>query len=361
VLIESVGLKETMERSRESSDWDKERAKTRTESRFREGIGAASCFYGVGLGAKGKHLDSSGARVDVRRDGSVSVSIGMTEMGQGSETVMTQIASETLGCKPEAVIVAPAETSVVPDSGPTVASRTTLLSGNAVYDACSKIAKELRSVAADLLGTKPRYVRSSSGYFVTEDPHEIRIAFQKVVEEAAKRSASLTADGWYQPPDTSFDDNGQGDAYYVYSYATQIAKVEVDVETGRVRILKLVAAHDVGKAVNPLTTRGQIEGGVMTGAGLALYEDFKLSKGTVETCDFATYIIPTAMDSFEIVPIIVEDPWPDGPFGAKGFAETPTIPTAAAIANAIKDAIGIRMTSLPMTPEKVYRALKNQG
>jgi CO/xanthine dehydrogenase Mo-binding subunit len=319
----------------------------------------ASCFYGVGLGAKGKHLDSSGAQVTVTKDGSVQVSIGMTEMGQGAETVMTQIASEALGCKPEAIAVMPAETSVVPDSGPTVASRTTLLSGNAVSDACSRIAEVMLPIAADLLGTDERYVRASDGYFATDDPHEVRVLFQDVAREVSRRGLSLTADGWYQPPDTSFDENGQGDAYYVYSFATQIAKVSVDTDTGRVRILKLVAAHDVGKAINPATTKGQIEGGVMIGAGLALYEDFRLADGAVETCDFATYIIPTSMDSFEIVPVVVEHPWPEGPYGAKGFAETPSIPTAAALANAIEHATGVRMTSLPMTPEKVYRAFKD--
>ena len=371
VLTESVGLVETLERCKEVSDWSAQRAKPadgKRESarrangeRFREGIGVASCFYGVGLGAKGKHLDSSGAHVRVQADGSVLVSIGMTEIGQGAETVMTQIASEVLGCTPEAITVLPARHRSFRTAAPQWHPGLHFLSGNAVADACAKIVEQLMAVAAELLQTDSKSVRVSMGYFSTDDPHEVRVGFEEVAYQTARRGLPLRADGWYQPPDTTFDENGLGDAYYVYAYATQIAKVRVNLETGQVRIERIIAAHDVGKAINPDTTRGQIQGGVLTGAGLALYENFKATRGNVETRDFSTYIIPTSMDSFEITPVIVEDPWSDGPFGAKGFAETPTIPTAGAIANAIKHATGVRMTSLPMTPEKVYRTLRDEG
>jgi CO/xanthine dehydrogenase Mo-binding subunit len=257
----------------------------------------------------------------------------------------------------DAIHVDRADTSVVPDSGPSVASRTTLMTGNAVIDAAGKLKAVMGAVAADVLGIAASEVEFRNGA-VGSPGHTM--SFSELAGRCWARNVNTAVDGWYAAPESTFDENGQGDAYAVYSYATHVAEVEVDVETGLVTVVKMTAVHDVGRVLNPVTLEGQIEGGVLQGVGMALFEQMKTEGGKVTTSDLSTYIIPTAMDVPDIRSAFVEHPYSMGPFGAKGIGETPAMPGAVAVANAVSNALGVRFHELPLTPERVRKALSER-
>jgi CO/xanthine dehydrogenase Mo-binding subunit len=358
-LAASVGSHETLEKVVKASGWPAgtHRGKGKTGREDGVGYGFSTIYYGVGLGAAGKHLARTGARIILHDDGSVLFSVGTTELGQGMTTVLSQIVAEGLGVPLEWVQMAPPDTSRVPDSGPTVASRSTTMSGNALMDACRKIRDVLLDEASEELGVPVSEIAVDEGIVKSGDKS---VLLKETIKSCAAKRRPLSAEGWHVSPPTSWDDaTGQGDAYVTYAWATNLAKVKVDRETGEVRVLKIWSAHDIGKAINPALAEGQIEGGVVQGMGYALTEEMLMdSAGRFLNTDLATYIIPTAPDQPEIESIIVEHPYPDGPFGAKGFAEQPLMGIAPAIANAIFDAVGVRIRELPMTPERVWKALK---
>jgi len=350
VLKDSVGLGETIKRARKHVDtW----VKKPTPKTVRA-TGVASMFYGVSLGAAGTQLDRGGAKVEILKDGSVNVWIGCTDMGQGARTVLSQIAAEGLGVGLEAVQVNHVDTDIVPDSGPTVASRTTVVSGNAILDACHKLRKVMVDVAGKMAGSK--IVGTENGVFVAEDGK--RIDFGEVVGECFRRRIDLSALGWYVVPDCRLDDSGLGDAYYVYAYATDVAEVEVDLETGQVAVKRFVAIHDSGHIINPTLAEGQVHGGIAQGIGLALLENFSQKNGHVASRDLSTYLLPTSLDVCDHLSVeFVEKVSREGPFGAKGLGEPAIIPVAAAIANAVSRATGRRVTSLPISREWVTGAV----
>jgi CO/xanthine dehydrogenase Mo-binding subunit len=339
-LSASVGFKEVLDRVEQSCDWKRKRAEFAGDRGVvRRGIGVAASYYGVGLGAMGKHLNPAGANVVVAGDGSVSVAVGTTEIGQGMVTVLSQIAAEALGCPLELVRVLEADTSRVPDSGPTVASRTTLMSGNAIRDAAQKIRAAMEPVIAD------------SG-----------LAWREAVALCVQKQVGLAAHGWAVPPPTSFVlGTGQGDAYICYSFSANAVELEVDTETGETRVLRVHSGHDTGTVINPTTGEGQVEGGVVQGLGYALVEEHVLEDGRILNDQFSTYIIPTPLDVPEIRTLLVEDPYPWGPYGAKGLGETPIIAVAPAVTAAIHHAAGVRLREIPATPERVWAALRRVG
>lgn len=355
VLDASVGIREVIDRVSEAADWTRKRREYDGQdpsARVRRGIGFAATMYGVGLGAMAKSLNAAGANVVVAGDGSVTLAVGTTEIGQGMFTVLSQIAAEELGCPYTAVRVVEPDTSRVPDSGPTVASRTTLMSGNAVRDGCRQIRERMRE-ALDRAGM-----------------HYSLLSWKDAVREATALCVQLSAQGWSVPPKTTYDvDTGQGNPYVTYTWSANTVEVEVDTLTGEVRPIKVVSGHDVGKMINPQTGEGQIEGGVLQGLGYGLVEEHLLRDGRILNNQFSTYIIPTPMDAPEIVPIIVEHAYPWGPYGAKGLGETPLIGVAPAVVNAIAHALGGSVGSrealraglreIPATPERVWEAWRN--
>ncbi|MBI3724921.1 xanthine dehydrogenase family protein [bacterium] len=365
LLPESVGLLETLEKAAEKSDYF---ARRKTYASWqqgpkRRGLGVSCIFYGVGLGAKGKFLDKTAANIQVHPDASALVAIGNAEMGQGLRTVIGQIAAEELGLSFEKVQCLDGDTSRVPDSGPTVASRATVMAGNAVRDAAAKIRREMFQVAAPLLEAMPDdlYIEDQKIKVRSADPKRTArmLAVREVVRRCHDERREMTATGFRLPADTWWDDEkGQGKAYEVFSFATNVCELEVDIETGETRVLRLVAAHDIGKAINPALAEGQIEGGSLQGLGFALTEEVKIENGFVKNPRFATYIIPTAMDSPEIVSVIVEHSYSSGPYGAKGIGEPPIMGIAPAVTNAIKEATGARMFEVPATPERVRDAIR---
>lgn len=336
-LSRSVGFDEVLRRVAESAAWSRKREEYASQSgTVRRGVGLAACYYGVGLGAMGKHLNPAGASVVVAADGSVTVAVGTTEIGQGMITVLSQIAAEALGCPMELVHVVEPDTSRVPDSGPTVASRTTVMSGNAIRDAAAKIRAAMEPVIAD------------SG-----------LSWREAVSLCVQRQVGLAAHGWAVPPETSFDlQTGQGEAYICYTFSANVVELQVDTETGETRVLSVHSGHDPGRVVNPTTGEGQVEGGVVQGLGYALVEEHHLKDGRILNDQFSTYIIPTPMDTPEIRPVLVERPFDWGPYGAKGLGETPIIAVAPAVTNAIHHATGVRIRELPATPERVWAALR---
>jgi CO/xanthine dehydrogenase Mo-binding subunit len=349
VLEESVGFAETLDAAEEVLTQDRDRFRAREQG---NGViaarGAASMFYGVSLGAAGRVLDRGAANVEVLKDGSVNVFVGCTDMGQGALTVLSQITADALGVPAESILLNRVDTGVVPDSGPTVASRTTVVSGNAIIDACNRIKARLTEAARDLLDVDAVYDSAIGG---AVSPSSNRTArFSELVAACFDKRIGLAATGWYAVPECTVDmETGQGKAYYVYSFATDIAEVDVDTGTGEVRVRSLTAVHDSGRIVNRLTAAGQVEGGIAQGLGFAVCERFAHEDGCVATGDLSTYLIPTSLDVCDDLRVkFIECLSADGPFGAKGLGEPAIIPVAAAIANAVSNALGRRVTALPI-------------
>lgn len=325
----------------------------------RRGVGMALSLYGCCLHAGGQHREGSGALVQVRSDGSVEVSIGGTEAGQGAFTVMAQIAAETLGADYARVRVLASDTRMVPDSGPTVASRTTVMSGNAVRGACLQLRSRLKELAASLLGCASGDLEVARGEY--RGP-AASLPFAALCNEAQRRKLSLFASGWYAPPPRAWDtETGQGEAYVTYCVSGHVAEAEVDLVGGVPRVCRIVAVHDVGRVVNPTLAEGQAQGGMVQGMGLATSENLQIDQGRCLNPGFTDYLIPTSMDVPEMEVWFVEDPYPDGPFGAKGLGEPSLIPVPAAVALAIANACGQRPQQLPVTPETVLRWMHDRS
>jgi CO/xanthine dehydrogenase Mo-binding subunit len=316
----------------------------------KRGIGIGAMWYGIGnTGVQ----NPSTARVEMDLDGSVTLFTGCADIGQGSSTVLSQIAAEILGLAPEAVRLVTADTKFTTNAGATSASRQTYISGNAVKEAAEKLSEVLKTEAVNKLRVAKSEIMFEVGWAVVAEQPEKRVSFADLARRIKAKGASLSWQGYFDPETVPLDpQTGQGVPYATYAFAAQLALVSVDVLTGEVAVEKIVAAHDVGKAIHPENVIGQICGGVAMGLGFALMEEFEPGK----TLSLKDYHIPTCADMPEVVPIIVESPEPTGPFGAKGVGEPALIPTAPAILNAIADALGTRIYALPANLERVLAA-----
>ena len=356
-LTESVGLLAAIERARELSRWPELKRQVeefnRREGFRRRGIGVSTVMYGVGMGAKAPLLDKAGAYVKLEADGSVTVAVGNTEMGQGAITVLGQIAAETLGVRLSDVQLAPVDTSRVPDSGPTVASRTTTVAGAAVLDAMNKLRARVEEAAREFFGCAAVEI-ADSRVWPAGAPSEA-VPISEVARWMWVHNWDLGATGWAQGAPVDWDpDTGQGNAYFVYAYACHIAEVEVDLLTGETHVRRFWAVHDSGKIVNPALARGQVAGGIAQGIGYALMEELKSEGGRIIAPSFTAYHIPTALDVPEDCVIdFVEAPYSGGPYGAKGLGEVPLMAAHAAVANAVSHAAGRRLREYPALPERV--------
>lgn len=322
----------------------------------KRGYGIANMWYGIGNTAS---PNPSGAFVDFLDDATAIVMTGCADIGQGSNTVFAQIAAETLGISIDNVVIISADTGVTPDAGATSASRQTYISGNAVRLASEEVRDQIIAMAAEMLNIPTEAVSLSRGEVWNKEKAS-GLSIREVVLKCRGKGILTIGHGSYNPTTTTLDpETGKGVPYETYAFATQVAEVEVDTETGIVEVIQIVAAHDVGTAINPQSVEGQIEGGISMGIGYALFEEVILKDGVIQNPAMSTYLIPTAMDVPIIHTIIVEDSETKGPFGAKGVGEPALVPTAAAIANAVADALGIRIFDLPITPEKVVAAVKS--
>lgn len=323
----------------------------------RRGIGIGSMFYGIGYGFS--RQDISSATVEICEDGSVIVRSGEVDYGQGSDTIFCQIVAEELGIRYDHIQLITADTLVTPNAGPTSASRVTYVTGNAMLKAARAVKRTLQSAAEAILGEKDLIFRD--GEIQSEAHPEKRMTFRKLAKSCHLRGLQMVETAWHDVTTKDVDhETGQGKAYSTYAWASQLAEVEVDTDTGKVEVLRIVAAHDVGKAINPSNVEAQIEGGAVMGVGYALEEEIKQEGGHVRNQSLGEYMIPTSLDVPVIEPHIVEVPVPDGPHGAKGVGEPALIPTAPAILNAICNALDVRITELPANLENLHRLIREK-
>jgi len=353
-LTASVGMIKTLQAIEPHYRKAKSQWKTETiPEPLRRGIGIGSMWYGIGnTGVQ----NPSSARVEMDAKGRITLFSGAADIGQGSSTVLTQIAAEVLGVEPSEISIVIADTKWTTNAGATSASRQTYISGNAVKDAASRLADVMLTEAVDVLKTPKSLLLLEDGFVVDSRHSDRRVPLSRLAKRAHDRGRPLTWQGYFDPVTSPLDaETSQGIPYTTYAFATHLALVTVDTSTGEVRVNKIVAAHDVGKAIHPQNVEGQIQGGVGMGLGFALMEEFIPGK----TTSMGAYHIPTTLDMPEIIPLIVEDREPTGPFGAKGVGEPALIPTAPAILNALADALGERIYRLPAHPERV-RAEKPQ-
>lgn len=303
------------------------------------------------------------AFVEVMHDGTVKLLVGSSDIGQGSNTALSQITAEELGVPLEFITIQTADTEYTPYCVGTYGTRVTYVAGNAVRMAAHEAKQTLFQAAAELLNTEPDRLEARDGQISSIEAPEKGVPIANVAGYSYfMRGKVPIGSASFSPEIRPLDpETGQGVASVAYIFGAQTAEVEVDTETGQVELLKITAAQDVGRAVNPSLVEGQIEGGVQMGIGYALMEEALVDdKGNILNPDFADYLMPTAMDVPDIETIIVETDEPTGPFGAKGIGEAVTCPTAPAIINAIFDAVGVLIKSLPATPEKILTALKEQ-
>jgi CO/xanthine dehydrogenase Mo-binding subunit len=292
-------------------------------SKIKRGIGFATFFHGCGFTGSGERYLQSVVELEAQTDGTVHVMTSMTEMGQGTTTILSQIAAESLGIPLSCIKVIRPDTSQVPNSGPTVASRTAMVVGKIVQRA-----------AADLKAA------------LTEEhtlPLRVRAQYQ-------------------EPPGVFWDDQQyRGEAYGAYSYATYVAEVSVDTLTGSVQVEDFVALQEVGRVLNPTLAKGQIEGGVAQGVGFALYEKVEWRDGVMANNQMTNYVMPTAADIPHIRVYFEEIPYEHGAMGAKGIGELPMDGPAPAIVNAIENALGVAFTHVPLLPEDILPGLHKRS
>jgi len=326
---------------------------------WRRGVGYAGMFH-VGGGARIYKSDGCGAIVKMDDFGKVGLITGATEIGQGSETVLAMIVAETLGVPLERVEVVNSDTAVKPWDVGAHASRTTFIAGNAARIAAEKLRGDLLAMAGEQLDEPvERLAMKDGAIFVAAEPQR-RLPYERVARAGhyAPGGRTLVAEAFYDPPTTMLDKDLRGNVSATYGFAAQAVLVDVEEETGAIRVRRVASAHDVGRALNPLAAEGQIHGGIHMGLGYALAERLVVEQGQVLTASFMDYAILRAADMPEMVVRLIETHDAEGPFGAKGLGESGVIPVSAAVANAVHDAIGARLTELPITPSRVRAALE---
>ena len=340
-MTDQVDMGAILDRALELSDYYAKRARFAAgneQGRVRRGIGFATFMHGAGFTGSGEDHLASIVAVEATPDGMVRVLTSSTEIGQGTNTILSQIAADALGCSVDDIEVAQPDTAVVPNSGPTVASRTCMVVGKLVETAC----RELRQV-------------------LTESGHlSERVDFRSACRAAVAERGPLRASSQYQPREGARwdDETYQGDAYGAYAWAAYVAEVTIDLDSYEVRVDDFVAVQEVGRVINPVLARGQIEGGVAQAIGWALFEDVVWREGRMVNAQMTNYIMPTSADLPPIRVHFEEVPYPGGPGGAKGIGELPMDGPAPAIANAIAHAVGVDVRRVPCTPEMLAALLE---
>jgi CO/xanthine dehydrogenase Mo-binding subunit len=345
VIHEKVDMARLMDRAFELSGYHAKQKgfqANNSHSVIKKGIGFAAFFHGAGFTGSGEEYLASEAALEATTEGRVRVLAGSTEMGQGTNTIFAQIAAETLGLDCDQIEISQPDTAQVPNSGPTVASRTAMIVGGLVESAARRMQKSLFETGL----LKPGYDAKS---------------FADACRDYIDQFGALKSFVKYEyPSDLHWDqERYQGDAYGAYAWAVYVAEVSVDMRTAEVRVDDFVAVQEVGKVINPVLAAGQIEGGVAQGIGLALYENVVWQQGRMMNGQMTNYIMPTSMDVPPIRVFFEEIPYGQGPAGAKGVGELPLDGTAPAIANAIAHATGVDIKRVPVTPEVLLEMLES--
>ena len=349
VLGEGVGIRACFEALRPK--WQAARAQTAefnatANGPLRRGVGVAGMWYGCGNTSL---PNPSTVRIGLKRDGRIALHQGAVDIGQGSNTIVAQICADAIGAPIAHVDLVSGDTAITPDCGKTSASRQTLVTGKAAYLAGRQLRSEILKMASACDCATIQF--GDDDVIVSEEARKVSLALENLPLDS--HGYVITSEATFDPPTSPLDENGQGIPYAVFGFGAHMAEIEVDTELGSVRVLKVTAAHDVGRAINPTLIEGQIEGGVAQGLGMALMEEFFPGKGE----NLHDYLIPSAGDVPPIESILIEDASSIGPFGAKGIGEQAVIPTAPAILNAIHDATGVRVRKTPATPDRLRKAI----
>jgi 4-hydroxybenzoyl-CoA reductase alpha subunit len=352
--ISSCAFTECVQKA--SEDWSDRKRKQ--EGKQDQGTGMG-CWAYVSSAKQLAH-DSAAAMIKVFEDGTATLMTGASDIGQGSDTTLAQIAAEELGVLLDDVTVISADTMITPLDFGTFASRVTFISGNAVKAAAEDARKQIFEFAARRLEASPADLVSRERNIFVKGSPERSVSVAQAVKEClhSKQAQHILGRGSYNPDTVVVDQlTYEGHSSPAYGFGAQKAEVKVDRETGRVEVLRIKGAHDCGVAINPMSAEGQLEGAAINGLGQALYEDLITEKGLVMNPSFLEYKVATAMDVPEVMTALVEDPDPEGPFGAKGMSEGCQIAPAPAVANAIYDAVGVRVNALPITPAMILDLL----
>ena len=344
VLRESVAGLEVLEAAAQASEYEGVAAHTRKarearkeDARTARGIGLALAWHGAGFTGSGEVHLASVASLELTAEGTIRILTASTEMGQGTKTIFPQLVGEALGVDSDLVDIAPQDTSIVPDSGPTVASRTAMVVGGLLIKAAERLRAQVEAATGG--------------------------SFAETHRSFAAEHGTTRVDEQFTPyPGVEFDDaTYTGDAYPCFGWASAVAEVEVDLDTGEVSVTDVVSADEIGRVIHQVLAEGQVEGGSLQAVGYATIEELKLIDGRYLNDRLATYLIPTAMDAPQITAILLEHPYSGAPHGAKGVGELPMDVVAPAIVAAIHDATGAWITDLPATAERVLAALTNSA
>jgi len=354
--MHAVGLKETLIKATEAIDWGKPSPQAKPGIKIGKGF---ACIQ-----KPTRSPTTSNAAVNVNSQGEVTVLAGTVEIGQGCNTILSQVAAEELKVPMNKVFMHPLDTDVIPYDASTTSSRSTYHMGNAVRRAAIHAREQIMEAACPMLEAKMQDLGYGEGKVFLNDQPQQALPIGEVVRRKLGVNGIVRGDGSYTyeiGKDLDLETGHSDHASAFYMYATQAAEVMVDEESGRVRLMRMSAAHDVGKAINPLNCVAQIEGGVAMGIGSALHEEMVIDNtGKVRNPSFLDYHLVTSLDVPKMIPIIVECAEPEGPYGAKGLGEPGLAPTPAAIGNAVADAIGVRVYDLPLKPENVYWAMQKK-
>ncbi len=354
-----VSIHEVTKKTLSTIDWEHKfkscsRGKPDKNGDF-HGIGFSCSYRGVSLGAEGN--DFCSAILHIQQDGSILLESGVSENGQGLQSTMIHICATELGIAHSDITFLPTDTSSVPDGGPTVASRGTIMGGNAVINACQQIKQIMHPVLCEQLGNNADNFFYKNGQ-ISHPINKNTIPFSDAVQLCYSKCTYLHTLGTFHAPSVNWDTtNGQGNAYFTYVYACHACNVIVSKDTGKIQVTNAVATHDLGKIINPQMAIGQVFGGMVMGLGFAIKENLIVDQGYIKTLNFNTYRIPSSMDMPEMTAHFIESDDAAGPWGAKSLGEPTNELMGAAIANAVYYATGIRFTSLPMDRHTVKDAL----
>lgn len=364
VHFASCGLTECIERASRAIGWDAPRPRPASPTR-RRGRGIACASHNVSSRlSPGKDIDFAEAKLTLNDDGSAVLATGCCEIGTGSSTVYAQMAGEVLGIEPSLITVVHGDTDATPKGWGSRAQRNTVIGGLAVCMAAESCRDQLLAVGARLLEAAAEDLELAEGWIRVRGAPSRGVSVAEAVRSNRYREGggAIQALAHYDAPSELTDPvTGKGNYAISFTFCAKAVEVEVDMETGVVTVERAVTAHDLGRAINPLGAVCQMEGGVSMGLGFALAEELALREGRIQNPDFTGYVTQTALDVPAVECILVETEEPKGPFGAKAVGEIAGVGVAPAVANAIFDAIGVRITELPLTPERVLRAIEGQG
>jgi CO/xanthine dehydrogenase Mo-binding subunit len=359
-LDNSVGIEKCLAGVAAASDWWKHREPVRVGSKVR-GWGVGCAYHGNSTSRSTP--DWSAAALMIHEDGSLTYRTGICEIGQGSPFGHAKIVAEIVGASLDSIKIEQPDTDSTPDSKPTHGSRGLMMGGTAAADAAIQLRERIVRVAADMLSCPEAQVDLRDSQAYNKRKSSTKIPFAEIAEQMHIRGENPGSYGFYTSPRRFFDpETGLGHNYAVYTFAASVAEVEVDTETGQIEVTKIWPAMDVGKAIDPLMVDGQIHGAISHGVGFAIMENLQLKDGVVTTTGFKDYIIPSALDTPEIDDtILVEEAYKYAAFGAKGVGEPSIISIVPAVVNAITHATGIRFNTIPITPDRMHKALKEAG